>query len=194
MTETLKTTSLLVRPWVELTPSIVPVILQLDAWFDAVQLTCWVTSGKRDTAVQLGIIRQAAIDRGLANEFPFVRGMKLEDRTAFQGSVVPTWLPIWGQLLTIGFLVNPPESARVPFDYVHPKSHRRIVAGTLIQPSAHLRGMAFDIGGKGGMIDTVVDEEAVVNRAFSSGEIPSLLSYTVEHENNAVHCDCKEVV
>ena len=93
----------------------------------------------------------------------------------------------------IGFLVNPPKPAKCMFDYVHPKKGK-MPAGTLIKASPHFAGTAFDIGGRGESEDkTINDELGILDLAFTSGSVPGLVSYTVERNNNALHCDCKKI-
>jgi hypothetical protein len=182
---------LIVEPTVILTPSIEPVIVELDEWFRMYQCRSFVTSGKRTPAQQFIIIRDAAIERGLDKEFPSILHADLNSLMVLDGQTVPVWRVVLSKLLTIGFLVNPPMAACVLFDYVHPK-HGKIPAGTLIQPSPHFKGTSFDIGGRGESADkTIGDELDVLKRAFDSGSVSNLLSYTVERENNALHCDCK---
>jgi hypothetical protein len=185
---------LLVRAGAILTPSINPVIVALDEWYRQYQCRSYVTSGLRDPKSQFRIIQQAAITRGLTKEFPKIIGANIDSVMINRTQTVPIWLPVWSRLLTIGFLVNPPVAACVLFDYVHPKSGKKILAGTLIQPSPHFKGTAFDIGGRGESQDQTIDDELeILKLAFDSGTIPDLLAYTVERDNNALHCDCKKV-
>ena len=183
-----------VKPGVVLTPSIEPPIVALDEWFRQYQCKSYVTSGLRDPKSQFRIIQQAAIARGLNKEFPQIIAASIDSMMVNGTQSVPVWLPVWSRLLTIGFLVNPPLEAKVMFDYVHPKSERIIPAGTVIQPSAHFKGTAFDIGGRGESQDqTINDELEILKLAFDSGTIPEILSYTIERENNALHCDCRKI-
>jgi hypothetical protein len=184
---------LIVKEDVVLTKSIDEVISDLEDWYKRHACRSYVTSGRRTPEKQFYIIKSAAMKRGIDKEFPGLIGSTLNTITVLAGRVVPVWLPVWSRLLTVRYLVNPPQEARCMFDYVHP-SKGKIKAGTLIMPSPHFKGTAFDIGGRGESEDkTITDELAVLKDAFDSKTIPGLLSYTIERENNALHCDCKKL-
>jgi hypothetical protein len=183
-----------VKPDVVLTPSIEPVIIQLEEWYRQFQCHSYVTSGLRDPQSQFRIIQRAAIAHRLTEEFPKILGANLLTMMNDGSKMIPVWIPVWSRLLSIGYLVNPPQAACCLYDYDHP-SGKHIPAGTLIQPSPHFKGTAFDIGGAGESADkTIQDELDILKRAFESGTIPDLLDYTIERDNNCLHCDCKRRV
>lgn len=183
---------LIVRPDVILTAIIEPPIVKLEGWFEKYECRSYVTSGQRKPKNQFRIIQQAAIRYGLQKEFPQIFGANVDSRMVNGNLSVPVWLPVWSRLLTIGFLVNPPEPAKCMFDYIHP-SKGKVPAGTLIKGSPHFAGTSFDIGGRGESEDqTINDELEVIEAAFDSGSIPGFVSYTIERTNNALHCDCKK--
>jgi hypothetical protein len=189
----LKNEWLLIRAGVILTPSIELVIVKLDEWFRQYQCRSYVTSGLRDPKSQFRIIQQAAISHGLVKEFPRIISASIDSMMVYEEQSVPVWLPVWSRLLSIGFLVNPPIAECCLFDYVHPEKGK-IPAGTLIRPSPHFKGTAFDIGGRGESQDqTIQDELDILKLAFDSGTIHHLLSYTIERDNNALHCDCQKL-
>jgi len=189
-------TWLMVAKNVVLTPIIDPKIAALDVWFRLKNCRAYVTSGLRDANKQLQIIREAAIARKLNDEYPDINSvMTLASVMQVGDKLIPAWIVAWSELLRMGFLVNPPKEAPCLFDYVHPKTGKIVKSGTVIHPSQHMRGTAFDIGGNGESKDkTIADEVVVIQEAFESKSIPGWVSYTIERENNAIHCDCEEVV
>lgn len=184
---------LIVDSGVLLNDNIDGVIAKLDEWFSFYMMQGFVTSGERTRESQFEIIRREAMRRGYQKKYPKLIGATIETKTMFAGGVVPVWLPCWGLLLKSGFLVNPPEEAAVPFDYVHPKSGKKVLAGTKIKASRHIAPVkaAFDIGGRGGLSKTMEDELFVIDLAFKSGEIKGMIGYTAERNNNCVHIDCE---
>lgn len=185
---------LIVRFGVILTPSTEPVIADLEEWYRQYNCKSYVTSGLRTPQSQFQIIKQAAIARGLSGEYPKIMSADINTVMVDGSKTIPVWQTVWSRLLVKGFLVNPPVAAYCLYDYVHPKKGK-IPAGTLIKSSPHFKGTAFDIGGNGESEDkTINDELGILEQAFNSGSIPNLLSYTVERENNALHCDCKRIV
>lgn len=187
-------TWLMVRQPVRLTDIIDPVIMALDVWYRMYECRSYVTSGLRTPRDQFAIIQRAAIDHGLQKEFPKIIGANIDTLMIIGGQTQPVWLGVWSRLLAIGYLVNPPKPACVLFDYVHPGTGKKIPAGTLIQPSPHFKGTAFDIGGAGESADkTIQDELDIIQEAIKSTTIPELVSITIERENNCIHCDCKRV-
>jgi hypothetical protein len=91
----------------------------------------------------------------------------------------------WSALLNAGVIINPPKRAKVLMDYIRGGVNRK---GSFINESPHFRGTAFDIGGGDGGIDA---ELKVIQKALSSGKIKGLVGILAEHNNNAVHCDCR---
>jgi hypothetical protein len=185
----LRNTNLIVRKGVVLTPTISKVITRADEFFRKASIKSYVTSGLRDPASQMRIILDAGWARGLQKEWPQLQGATGETTVIHAGQSTPLWYVVWGRLLTIGFMVNPPIESKTPFGYVHP-SGRRIPEGTVIQPSAHFKGIAFDVGGSGGSVATIDDELACLEAA-KSAKI-GIVRILAERENNAVHVDCEE--
>ena len=174
---------LIVRPGVDLTDIIDPVIVSLDPYFEG--RTAYVTSGLRTTAHQLSIIRDYAFRKGISREFPEVITATLDAKTLFEGHAVFAWQPAWSRLLERGIIINPPIAAAPLFDYVRGGVNKK---GIIIMPSPHMRGTAFDIGGGS---DGVEDERLII--ALAIGKVPGLVRVLVERENNAIHCDCARV-
>jgi hypothetical protein len=179
----LATKFLIVPASVQLTPVISAVIQGMDAYFEKANLKAIVTSGLRDAEDQLRIIRQYLVSKGLSSRYPNAMSCGLNDKDA-TGNY--EWQMAWSHLLNSGVIINPPTKATVLMDYV--KAGRNL-KGKSIPASSHFRGTAFDIGGGS---NGVKEEAAVVAKAFSEG-LPGLVSYLVERENNAIHCNCAPI-
>ena len=173
-----------------LTPSIDPVIAELDHWFEKEGdrgLLAWITSGYRTAEVQLGIVQHYAIKFKIHLEFPDILNTGVDDKSEFENGIVYKWQPAWSRLLNLKppCVVNPPKPAHVLFDYFRPGSTEN-KKGELIGISPHMKGTSFDIG-------DYRDTLSVVKRAFDSKTIKGWKGYLVEERNNAIHCDCEEV-
>jgi len=171
---------LIVRPGVELTDTIDPVIRALDPYFEGRH--AYVTSGLRTKEHQLDIIKQYAKLKGIAREFPAILTATLDAKTFFDGHAVFAWQPAWSRLLERGVIINPPVAASPLFDYVRGGVNKK---GVIIMPSPHMRGTAFDIGGG---VDGIEDERAII--ALAIGHVAGLVRVLPERENNAIHVDC----
>ena len=178
---------LVVRRGVILTPSIEPVIVELDGYFEAVQLIAYVTDGLRTRKDQIELIRRKALRHSLQNIYLDLETANLEQIVAAGKQNQPYWQILWSQLLSIGELINPPEPAIAEFDYIHPK-RGHIPAGHLVGTSPHFKGTSFDVGGgKDGISQEVAVLEGAIER------VHGLLDITPEPMNNAIHCDCRLV-
>lgn len=172
---------LTVRKGVVLTVHIDPAIHELDEYFKGSPAV--VTSGLRDPAAQLRIIRNELTRRGIAGQYQEAFediGFRMPDETY-------GWQLGWSKLLNLGFIVNPPYTAKVLMDYYRPgsKQNRK---GQVIGQSPHTRGSAFDIGGGA---DGVDNEHKILSKAI--GKVKGMKGFLVERNNNAVHVDCKFV-
>lgn len=172
-----------VKEGVVLTPIIDRVITALDPYFE--KCPSWVTSGLRTPEDQLRIIRNALKARGLSNEFKEAFDKGLTDKVTFKGKTVYAWQPGWSKLLNVGYIVNPPYTAEVLFDYYRPGSAENR-KGKMIGPTPHKDGTAFDVGGGA---DGIKGELACIEKA-KADKLAGLKGYLAEHGNNAVHCDC----
>lgn len=173
---------LIVKKGVVLTEDIDPVIHELDAYFKAANVFAVVTSGLRDAAAQLRIIRSALTTRGIAKDYQDAFddiGKKIE----YEGEEVYAWQPGWSKLLNIGYIVNPPYPAKVLMDYIRPGSTEN-KKGKIIGATPHATGLAFDVGGGANGLN---DEIKVIESA--KGKIKGLKGYLIERNNNAIHVD-----
>jgi hypothetical protein len=177
---------LIVKPNVVLTPHIDGVIAQLDAFFAAANLKAFVTSGLRDSDSQLRIIRNELTRRHIASDFQEAF-QPLTDKIIWEGQEVYAWQPAWSKLLSLGYIVNPPLTAKVLMDYVRPGSSENR-KGQLIGQSPHTRGTAFDIGGG---VNGLTDEVIVLVNAKE--KVNGMKDYLIERNNNAIHVDCRLV-
>lgn len=175
-----------VKKGVILTPRIDVVIYSLEAYFKAVNLVSYVTSGLRDAAGQLRIIRTALINKNLASEYQDVFEEDIHTKIIYNNEEVYSWQPGWSKLLNVGYIVNPPLPAKVLMDYFRPGSSEN-KKGKIIDESPHADGGAFDIGGG---VNGVIDEVKVVQTAIKQG-MPGIKSYLIERNNNCLHIDCE---
>jgi hypothetical protein len=174
-----------VREGVALTQRIDKVIAGLDPYFEKANVISYVTSGVRDAASQLRIIRAALINNKLADQYQEAFN-DLNSKMIFDGEEVYGWQPGWSKLLNIGYIVNPPLSAKVLMDYYRPGSTEN-KKGKIIGPTPHASGGAFDIGGGA---NGLTDEFKVIKEAISDG-FDGIKSYLLERNNNCLHVDCK---
>jgi hypothetical protein len=184
---------LLVSEGVILQPLIERVICLLDPWFEKHGVKSFVTSGYRSAESQLRIIKGQAIKRGIQKHRPEIASADLYSMIDYEGSPVPVWAPSWNELLTLGFLVNPPIKTKTLMPYFHPALKVTIPKGTEINLSTHQMGRAFDVGGSGGADKTLKDELISIQDAMQSKTIPEIKSITPENINNAVHVTCQDV-
>jgi hypothetical protein len=171
-----------VLPSVVLTPTIEPVIIALEPFFEKANHVAYVTSGFRDGVNQLGVIRKYLVAKGLDTKYPEAMTCKVSDFSGFNY----VWQMAWSNLLAVGVIINPPLSARC---LMHTTFDKRDRFKALINQTPHARGTAFDIGGS----ENGISDEAVIIQKALQAKVPGLLDFLAEHENNAVHCDCAKI-
>lgn len=174
-----------VKSGVRLTSIIEPVIVALDKYFEAANLTARVTSGERTSGDQLTIIRKYAASFGVDKEFPEIKTCGVLDKIDFgEGKKLFTWQRAWSRLLNTGVIVNPPLPAACLFDYIREGVNKK---GQIINQSPHYYGKAFDIGG--GLDHDPTNELAVIKKALAD-KLPGLKGYLLERKQNCLHIDC----
>ena len=178
---------LIIKPGVVLTPIIEPVIVRLDQYFHAAGLRSYVTSGLRDAHSQFKIIKRYLVAQHLDKVYPEV--MKCLNPSERIGNQY-VWQLAWSNLLGRGIIINPPLDAECLLDYYGPTGKGTNRKGKIIRQTPHARGTCFDIGGLGGDDATIKDELVVMNDAMKKG-VPGLINILPEHNNNAIHCDCR---
>ena len=99
---------LIVKETVQLTPHIIPVIVALDEFFQSHQLKAFVTSGFRDPADQLNVIKGYLKRKSLDNLYADAMACSVHD-TLPDGTF--TWQMAWSNLLNVGIIINPPFRA-----------------------------------------------------------------------------------
>ena len=171
---------LIIQAKVILTPVIEPVIAALEPFFAQANHVAFVTSGLRDVHSQLEVIRQYLKKKGLDGKYPEAMTCDVKE---FDG-INYKWQMGWSALLNSGTIINPPLAAKC---LMHTTFDARDRFGASIGQTPHATGCAFDIGGSENGIS---DEVAIVQRAIES-KVPGLVHFLAEHDNNAVHCDCK---
>lgn len=182
----LKNAWLKVAPGVTLTERIDAVIVRLDEYFHTWGSQRIVTSGFRLKQDQVKLIIDYAKKKGI-QLWDNARPEDGDLRAA--GTYV--WQMTWSKLLAAGVVINPPREAAVLKDYK--KSNGVLVyAGTLLQPSAHMSGRAFDISGRqgdqeGSVAASVTDELEIIKDALKSDPDIGIASYVAERENNCLH-------
>lgn len=173
---------LIVNKGVILTPIIEPVITSLDKYFEEAKLKASVTSGLRDAKAQLEVIRHYLIRKGLDKKYPHAMVCQVDDF----GLNEYAWQMAWSNLLNIGVIINPPIRAKVLMNYIKDGINKN---GQYINQTPHAAGTAFNIGGGG---NGVQDEAKVITKALEN-KLPGLVSFLIERENNAIHCNTKKV-
>lgn len=175
---------LIVNKGVVLTPTIEPVIVELDEYFKAANKVAYVTSGLRNPEGQLKIIRGYLEGKGLKAAYndTFIHEVdkKIHDSTFGE---IYAWQLGWSKLLNIGVIINPPMASACLLDYIRSGVNKK---GTIIQGSPHFKGTAFDIGGG---VNGIADETLIIQKAIQD-KLPGLINVLPERENNANHCDC----
>jgi len=181
--ETIQNKWLTVSPNVKLTPSITPVIIKLDKYFEEAKLKAIVTSGLRDANDQLRVIRQYLVLKGLDKKYPHAMAGNVDD---FANDEY-IWQMAWSNLLNIGVIINPPLKARCLMDYKNKNGVN--LKGYEFRQTPHASGTAFNIGGGGNGIS---DELVVIEKAAKDKTI-GIVSFLAERENNALHINCKKI-
>lgn len=172
--------NLIIRPEVIMTSVVNTVLLKLDTEFIKAGFKASITSVKRDENKQLSLIENEAKKRKIiANNIK----LDLTTQEMFNGEMVYTWQLIWSKLLNQGFIINPPNSARVLLDYFKDGINKK---GLNIQPSPHFFGKSFDIGG----FNNVYTVEKCYNLLLGIKGIVGIRNVLLERVNNCVHCDC----
>ncbi len=134
-----------------------------------------VTSGIREAADQIRIIRKYLTSKGLNKVYPEAMICGIDDKET-SGNYV--WQMAWSNLLNIGVIINPPRAAVVLMDYIRGGGNKK---GQTIQPSPHMRGVdtaCFDLSGLSGL--------EIAKKLKEAGKIRN---YLPERENNCLHID-----
>jgi len=146
---------------------------EIDPEFKGVPQT--LTSGVRDAADQIRIIRKYLVKKGLNKTYPEAMVCGIDDKDA-AGNYV--WQMAWSNLLNVGVIVNPPRAAVVLMDYIRGGGNKK---GQTIKPSPHMRGdetACFDFSGLSGL--------EIAKRLAAEQKIRG---YVPERENNCLHID-----
>ncbi len=175
-----------VNPSVRLTPTIEPVIIALDKCFEKEGMSAVVTSGLRTAEDQMRIIRDYLTMKQMQVTYPEAMSGTVSEMFTWQGQQVYRWQPGWSALLNSGIIINPPLKSVCLMNYINAAGVNR--KGASFNPSNHIPGNAFDIGGgKNGLNDEI----ALVLKYKS--EIPGLVDYVTERNQNCLHINCKKV-
>jgi hypothetical protein len=164
-----------------MTPVIEFVVCALEPFFAEAKLKAIVTSGKREPADQLRIIRQYLVKKGFDKTYPDAMTCSVKEKYT-DGNF--KWQMAWSNLLNAGIVINPPVRAICLMDYINKVGVNR--KGQFIEASNHFTGNAVNIGGGGNGVN---DERKVIEKAMP--HIPQIVSIVVERENNAIHLNCK---
>lgn len=149
----------------------------------------YLTSGLRTKEDQLRIIIKKAIEFGFhSNLKNHIKGSEFfssaEVKDVYNGAEVYWWQPVWSEILSVGFIVNPPIKAVCLMDYYSKRTGENM-KGKEIDVSLHSKGLAFDIGG-GKNLNEVAKCVMHAKRDLEG----CMQSYLVERINNAVHINC----
>jgi len=171
-------------PQAVMTPTIEPVIVALEPYFQEAKLYGTVVSGLRVPDDQLRIIRDYLRIKNLHNKYPDAMKGTVDEKMDWYGQSVYKWQPGWSALLNSGFIINPAIGCICLMDYIN--SHGENKKGKFIDASVHFKGTAFDIGGA---TDGIGNELQVIKKAL--GKVNGLVGYVAERNNNCLHIDCK---
>ncbi|HJZ18896.1 MAG TPA: hypothetical protein VJ208_02225, partial [Candidatus Nanoarchaeia archaeon] len=167
-----------------------PVICALESYFEAEGKVANVTSGLRDAASQLSIIRGYLAKKGMDKKYPEAITCGLNNKIQFETKIVHAWQLGWSALLNVGIIINPPIDAICLMDYFGADGLNR--KGKVIKASEHFNGTCFDIGGGvDGINGDAVSEQKIVQKALDD-KCPGLVSIVLERNNNCVHCHCQK--
>lgn len=175
------------------TPSTDIVICKLDPFFGEVNHTASVTSIKREPTDQLRIIKNYILQKHLDKDYPEIFTCGLDDKTLYQGKEVYKWQLGWSKLLNIGVIINSPYEAEVLLDYfknVAGSTNKVNKKGSVIRPSVHFLGLAFDISGGSNNVD---DEIKIISEAMKRDKKLGIINYVSERENNCCHVNCWKI-
>lgn len=134
-----------------------------------------VTSGVRDAAAQIRIIRKYLVSNGLNKTYPLAMVCYIDEKDD-QGNYL--WQMAWSNLLNIGVIINPPRAAVVLMDYLTGGGNKK---GQTIKRSPHMRGdetACFDLSGLSGL--------EIVKKLAAAQKIRN---YVIERKNNCLHID-----
>lgn len=174
---------LIVKAGVVLTPRIERTIVALDKYFEEANHIAYVTSGLRNPAGQLDVIRGYLEKKGLKLDYKdtFLYDVNKKIEHDKFGSIY-SWQLGWSKLLNLGVIINPPASAHVLMDYIRNGVNKK---GLIIHGSPHFKGGSFDTGGGA---NGIADETAILQKALKAKDT-GLINILPERENNANHCD-----
>lgn len=164
---------LIIKPGVVLNERIRTKLQQIDHEFKGFPQT--VTSGVRDAADQIRIIRKYLVKKGLNKIYPAAMVCGIDDK---DDAGLYVWQWAWSNLLNIGVIVNPPRAAVVLMDYNRGGGNKK---GQTIKPSPHMRGdetACFDLSRLSGL--------EIAKRLAAEQKIRG---YVPERENNCLHID-----
>ncbi len=173
---------LIVWPNVVLNPLIETVILKLEKHFEKVGLKAFITSGVRTADDQLHIIQKYLKTKGMDKKYPEAISCAKSTDKLPNGQYA--WQMGWSALLNCGIIINPPLKAILLMDYVSGGINKK---GKEFNQTMHANGLCVDIGGGA---DGLSNEVAVVKQAQS--DIPEIISFVVEHNNNCLHLNLKQ--
>lgn len=167
---------------VVLNPLIEKVILALEPHFEKANVKSCVTSGIRTPEDQLRIIRDYLKKTKLNSNYPDAMSGGVNDKIG----ELYKWQMGWSALLNNGIIINPPLKAKLLMNYINSQGKNRI--GEYFNQTAHSSGTCVDLGGgKNG----VNDEVSVVKEAMK--DIPEIISYVIERNNNCLHLNLKKI-
>lgn len=164
-----------VKEKVVLTELLDNAIFKLDNYFK--DYPRYVTSGLRSKSAQMRIILEKA-------KFKSMHCLFDERDYDLKVSDIYIWQSTWSRLLDMGYIINPPNTAKYIGDNLKYK-------GRVIQVSTHIEpGNAFDIGASKGIeMDTV---QGIINYAMTKEQC--IKSFKTEDVNNCFHINIKETI
>jgi hypothetical protein len=151
---------------------------RLDPHFELFSVKAVITSGVRERAAQIELIRKKGLEAGLDLVFFDLATADMESIVHAGAQDQPYWQIIWSNLLAKGQMINPPEIAKAEFEYIHADG-RHIPAGHEVGISEHQEKKAIDIAR-----NELHLIEKCLDHAKDSGV---KLKHLVEPRNGCVH-------
>lgn len=167
---------------VVLDPFLEGVIVKLEPHFSKANHRAVITSGIRTAEDQLRIIRDFLKQKELDKSYPEAMMGNVGNKLT-NGQYA--WQMAWSALLHAGIIINPPYKAVLLMDYISGGVNKK---GKEFNQTQHANGLCLDIGGGS---DGLTNEVEIIKSA--SMEIPEIVNWVIEHNNNCLHLNLKHI-
>lgn len=176
--KSLSNTNLIVRKTVVLTPRLDTVISTLDSLAKRMNIHEEITSGSRSPEMQLQTIIDLCHNNGMG--IWHFTNTDVDSKLS-NGNYI--WQESWSLLLERGIIVNPPRAAMVLESYIDNGVQKR---GTIIQPSSHIKGEAFDKTYRESLDSSKKIDRLIETAIFEMPEL-KILNFRIEPLQGCTH-------